>query len=82
MANFIVERNNIRVSGVLDGPAASQLADAIGEGLFYVLDFSEVTSVNFAALRALLRCRQSGRRFFVINALPEVAEKKYSNKQH
>lgn len=75
MANITVDGNNIRVCGILDGPAANRLAEAIGEGMFYILDFSEVESVNFAALRALLRCRQSGRKFFITNASSEVADK-------
>lgn len=75
LSNFTVKDNFLIVSGVLDGPGADALVEAASRGFNFVMDFSEVSDIKFAALRSLLRCRQSGCRFSIINAESSVAEK-------
>lgn len=70
-----VDGNFIKVSGILDKQGADELLDAIKADAIFIIDFSEVSDIKFAALRALLRCRQSGKRFNIINAESAVAEK-------
>ena len=65
----------IKASGILDGAKATALVAEMSAGTVYTIDFSEVTDINFAALRILLRCRQSGMSFAIINACDEVAAK-------
>ena len=65
----------ISVSGNLDGQGAEMLAKAMTGDLTYTLDFNEVESISFAALRALLNCRKSGIRFCIVNASDSVAER-------
>ena len=66
--------NYIRVSGALDGAAADELVATMAADEAYNVDFSDVTEVNFAALRSLLRCRQNGQKFNILNAADNVAE--------
>lgn len=73
--NFSVDGNYIRVSGILDGEGANKLVQNINKDNIFTLDLLEVSEIKFAALRSLLRCRQSGMRFNVINASTEVAER-------
>ena len=70
-----INGNLIAVSGFLNGTTAEEICGLFTENIVYVLDFSEVTGVNFAALRTLLSCRRSGSRFCIINAPSEVAER-------
>lgn len=70
-----VEGNIIKVKGSLDGAGAEKIAASMSMENVYSLDFGEVTGLNFAAIRGLLRCRQSGRHFCVINATDAVAER-------
>lgn len=72
---WTIDGNRIAVNGFLDGCGADGLAKTMSMDTIYFLDFSGVCDVNFAALRSLLRCRKSGRRFSVINAESKVAEK-------
>lgn len=72
---FKTEGNTIFASGTVDGPAARQLISAMTPGALHTLDFSGVTGIRFAGLRALLSCRRSGQRFCVINAEDNVAER-------
>lgn len=65
----------ITASGTLDGQGALELARAIGTDGTWTLDFEGVGSIHFAALRALLNCRRSGRRFCIVNASDAVAER-------
>lgn len=75
LSKFTAKDNFLFVSGVLDGPGADALVAAMNPAISYVMDFSEVSGVKFAALRSLLRCRQGGCRFSIINAESDVAEK-------
>ena len=72
---FTIKDNFIFVSGILDGPGADALMEALPEGNLLTLDFSEVTDIKFAALRSMLRNRKAGKRFQINNASPEVAER-------
>ena len=67
--------NFITLCGRFDGVAADEVVKAMNADESYNLDFSDVTDINFAGLRALLRCRQNGQRFNVINAADAVVEK-------
>ncbi len=71
---FRLEGTVLRLAGRLDGEGAAGLETAMSADNIYTLDFAEVGSVNFAALRALLNIRKSGRKFGVVNASNEVAE--------
>lgn len=70
-----VEGNIIKVAGSLDGAGAEKIATAMNTDVIYSLDFGEVDHLNFAAIRALLRCRQKGQHFCIINATDAVAER-------
>lgn len=72
---YSVDGNLISVRGAVDGKAAAAITILFNPGTIYVLDFEDVCSVNFAALREFLRTRKSGKRFCVINASNEVCEK-------
>lgn len=74
MSQISIVGNIIKVSGELDKSYADDLVAAMEQDGELTLDFSEVSKIKFAALRALLRCRQKGIRFNVINASSEVAE--------
>ena len=65
----------LKASGSLDGAKTAALVAEMTAGTIYSIDFSEVTDINFAGLRALLRTRQSGMSFSVINACDDVAAK-------
>ncbi|MCQ2077993.1 MAG: phosphotransferase [Bacteroidaceae bacterium] len=70
-----IEGTTIRLKGNLDGKNASALEGAMRNDAIYMIDFTDVEDVNFAALRALLNLRKSGLHFSVVNANSEVAEK-------
>lgn len=74
-SSWTVNGNIIYVSGVLDGCGADGIVAAMAAGDGFVLDFAGVGEIKFAALRALLRCRQAGKRFSIINAGTDVAER-------
>ena len=74
-SSWTVNGNIICVSGVLDGCGADGIVAAMAAGDGFVLDFAGVGEIKFAALRALLRCRQAGKRFSIINAGTDVAER-------
>ena len=65
----------LRPAGVLDAPAAGQLLRDMTEDLPYTLDFSDVQSIQFAALRKLMNARRAGVRFSIINACDAVADR-------
>lgn len=64
----------LKLRGVLDGDAVRGVTAAMNADNIFTLDFDEVCSVNFAALRALINARKSGLRFMIINASDEVIE--------
>lgn len=61
--------------GKLDGKMAQELVASLKKDDLNFLDFSKITDINFAALRALLNARKGGARFTVLNACDIVAEK-------
>ena len=63
------------VSGKLDRQGAEELVALMEPGKIYTFDFSEVTDINFAAMRTLLRNRQGGLQFAIINANDNVVER-------
>lgn len=65
----------IVASGVLDAPTAERLVKEMKPGSIYMLDFSAVEDVRFAALRMLLNARKGGAKFTVVCAPDAVAEK-------
>ena len=67
--------NLIRPAGILDADAAGKLLSSLTEDHPYILDFSDVEAVHFAALRKLLNARRAGCRFSIINACDAVAER-------
>lgn len=68
------EGSILKLKGDLDGQGVHGLETAMDADNIFTLDFDEVGSVNFAALRALLRCRRNGIRFNIINASSDVIE--------
>ena len=72
-SNYSFEGNYVTVSGALDGAGAAAFVQKFSPESIYTLDFKEVVSINFAALRTLLRSRQGGGRFCIINACEDVA---------
>lgn len=62
-------------SGELSKEKVAGLETAMSADTIYTVDFAEVTDINFAALRAILNCRKSGKRFIIINACDKVAGK-------
>lgn len=62
-------------SGILDAAGTDRLVAEMTEPLPYLLDFSEVESIQFAALRRLLNARRAGRRFSIINASDAVTDR-------
>ena len=66
---------SFRPAGILDAKAAEQLIVSMTGSRSYVLDFSEVESIQFAALRRLLNARRAGRRFSIVNASDAVVER-------
>lgn len=71
---IISDGNVLKLAGRLEGNGVAGLETAMCADNIYTLDFTEVSSVNFAALRALLNLRKSGKKFGVVNASNEVAE--------
>ena len=65
----------IKVEGSLDGAKVREIESTLDSKKVYTLDFDGVSDVNFAAMRGLLRCHQSGKHFFLINVNDTVAEK-------
>lgn len=65
----------LKVEGALDGQQVRELEFAMNAEQIFTLDFDKVTDINFAAMRGLLRCHQSGKHFFVVNVGDAVAEK-------
>lgn len=72
---FTLNGNTIKATGKLDGPGADELVAAMLPNNIYVINFADVCDINFAAIRSLLRARQSGLTFSIIDASGEVAEK-------
>lgn len=71
---FSKEGSFLKLTGDLDGKGVLGLETAMDADNIFTLDFDEVCSVNFAAIRALLRCRKNGKRFNIINATSDVIE--------
>ncbi len=67
--------NQIRPSGILDAASADALLAQIHGDLPVVVDFSDVTGIQFAALRRLMNGRRSGCRFSIVNASDAVMER-------
>ena len=62
-------------AGILDAGAAGRLVARMKGPEPYVLDFSDVDAIHFAALRKLLEARRQGCRFSVINASDAVVDR-------
>ena len=73
--SFTQNGTNLLLSGFLNGEGMQKIENSVEPGNVYVLDFDNVTGINFAALRGLLRCREAGKRFLIINVSDAVAEK-------
>lgn len=73
--SFKQEGTTIMLSGFLDGAGMLEIEKIIEPGNIYVLDFDGVNGINFAAMRALIRCRQDNKRFLIINVGDAVAER-------
>lgn len=73
--NQTIDNNTIIVSGTLDGSSAETMVAAMLKNNIDTLDFNKVESIQFAALRILLRHRQSGNKFMIINVSNDVAER-------
>ena len=65
----------LKVREIIENRGAEGLASALDADKSFILDFSGVESVSFAALRVLLVNRRAGRDISVINACDAVAEK-------
>ena len=65
----------LRPAGILDAAAADRLVAEMSDPLPYILDFSDVEAIHFAALRRLLNARRSGRCFSVVNASDAVVDR-------
>lgn len=61
-------------AGKIGAQEAEALLSAI-ESSHIDFDFSDVTDINFAALRCFLDARRAGKRFAIVNASDAVAEK-------
>lgn len=72
---WTTEGSYITLQGVVDGIGAEKLVSNLDTKQIYTLDFDQVADIKFAGQRSLLRCRQSGQRFCIINAADSVAEK-------
>lgn len=75
MFSFTKEDNIIKAKGSLDGKGADSLVAAMAIDACSTLDFDEVSDINFAALRSMLRSRRNGLKFNIINVSDNVAEK-------
>ena len=71
---FSKEGTVLTLKGDLDGQGGRGLETAMNADNIFTLDFDGVSSVNFAAIRAILRCRKNGMRFNIINASANVIE--------
>lgn len=65
----------IKAAGILDTHGIEGLIGEMTQGVLYSLDFSGVSDISFASMRALLRCRRSGVHFSIINASDAVARR-------
>lgn len=65
----------MQVEGALDRKAIESLFASLKTGVYYTFDFSNATTINFAAMRTMLNYRQAGFRFSIINANDSIAEK-------
>jgi len=70
-----VEGRVITVTGAIDGPGADSIVEAMAEDKSYILDIDKADDINFAGQRSLLRAKQGGKKFSVINACDRIAEK-------
>lgn len=59
--------------GQLGREAADNIVAALSEKVPSIIDFGGVTGMDFPALRTLIRARQSGKLFMIINLSDEVA---------
>lgn len=69
-----MENEIIVDSGILDGTGADAIVESMSKEGHYTLDFDKVEGIRFAALRSLLRARQNGFHFTIINLCQSVAE--------
>lgn len=72
--SFTQDGTVLSLSGDLDGNGVHGLETAMNADNIFTLDFSEVRSVNFSALRALINIRKKGLRFTIINVNDSVIE--------
>lgn len=69
------EGKRIYAKGVLTGEGVEAIKAAMLKNEIFLLDFSEVEEVNFAAMRGLLNARRAGVPVSIINASDKVTEK-------
>ncbi len=69
-----MNENLLNPSGKIGAQEAEALLAAV-DAAHADLDFSDVSDVNFAALRCFLDARRAGKRFSIVNAADAVAEK-------
>lgn len=67
--------NIIQVEGVLDAEGAQRLLAVMAPDHVYTLNFAQVPSVKYAAIRALLAARRGGLVFHIVDATRDVAQR-------
>ncbi len=75
---YKIEQNGpfFKISGSMNTQAAEELSCRMSnDGTINTVDFDLVMEISFAALRSLLRARNSGKKFYIINASSKVLEK-------
>ncbi len=72
--NFSIAGDVLFVKGELNAQSVGGLVTAMNADNISTLDFSDVTSVSFAAVRSLMRFARTGHRFSIINTIPNVLE--------
>lgn len=63
--NVVPVNNNIFVYGALDGQNTLEIEEMLKGNEEYVIDFSRVSSVNFAAIRTFVRMHNNGIKFTI-----------------
>lgn len=71
------KKNNtfIHAEGVIDKQAVETLFAELDKNIYYTFNFSNATTINFAAMRSILNHRKAGYRFCLINVNDDIAEK-------
>ena len=65
----------IMVEGVLDAEGAQKIVATMAHRHTYTLNFAQVPSVKYSAIRTLLNARKSGLVFFIVEATRDVAQR-------